>query len=73
MAFSCTAAPCGIVTADGLTAIDSSGGELTVNTVVAVMPVSVAVIVVVPYPVVVASPLVPSELLIVATAARRPS
>ena len=64
--------PESVVGEDGVTAIESSGGPggvvtVTVKVIVALTPRSVTVMVVLPLPVLVASPFCPSALLIVAT------
>jgi hypothetical protein len=67
VAVSWTPVPIGIVGLAGETAIETSCGETTVRVVEAVTPFSTAVMIVVPKAVVVAKPLLPAALLIVAT------
>jgi len=69
VAVNCFVVPSGIVEFSGDTVIETSAAVLTVRVVEPVTEPRVAVIVVCPVPALVANPLVPAELLIVATAA----
>jgi hypothetical protein len=69
VAVNCCVEPGAILEFTGDTAIETSAAVLTFSVVEPVTEPRVAVIVVCPVPALVASPLVPAELLIVATAA----
>ncbi len=69
MAENCCVVPSGVDGFCGVTPIDTSAAALTVIVVVAPIVPNVAVIVVLPVPTLVASPLLPAVLLIVATVA----
>jgi len=68
VAANCCVFPTGMFAVAGVTAIDTNRGEATVRLVEAVREPSAAVITAVPTPVAVATPCVPRELLMVATA-----
>ena len=68
VAANCWVFPTGMVAVAGVTAIDTNTSEATARLAEAVCEPSAAVIVAVPTPVAVATPCVPTELLMVATA-----